>query len=188
MEIQALVRSICREYPNVEPEIIRGAGLVQEAVEGTVKKHEIDLVVIGTRGRTGVGKFLLGSQAEDVLRPYNLSGSRDRTKCSHASAATRTVEVDTAGHGFCPASLTAAPYAISLAEEWAAQLALLHIIEKREVNEMQMPEDSVETSAQRDSGPCCRPMQTYGASPRFSSNRARQPRKFCRSPWLAIRI
>jgi nucleotide-binding universal stress UspA family protein len=149
MEIQALVESIRREYPNIVPEIVQGEGLVREAVETAVEKHNIDLVVIGTRGRTGVGKFLLGSQAEAILRhatcpvvtigPNVISQARQRGQLKSIVLATN----------FGPDSRAAAAYAISLAEESAANLTLLHVIEKREANETRMPGESVETAAQR---------------------------------------
>jgi nucleotide-binding universal stress UspA family protein len=163
-EIQALVQSLRRNYPDIHPEIIQAEGLVQEAVESAVKKHNIDLAVIGTRGRTGVEKFFLGSHAEDILRhttcpvvtigPNVASEERQRGQIRSIVLAT----------DFGPASLAAATYAISLAEELAAKLVLLHVIEKREANEMSVPGDSVETSAHRlaallptDAGLWCKP-------------------------------
>lgn len=41
---------------------------VPEMIRNCVRKYKIDLVVIGTHGRAGPEKFLLGSVAEEVLR------------------------------------------------------------------------------------------------------------------------
>ena len=43
-------------------------GVVHRAIVDYVDRQEIDLVVMGTHGRTGVGRFLLGSVAEKVIR------------------------------------------------------------------------------------------------------------------------
>ncbi len=43
-------------------------GQVWKSLEGIVAENEIDLIVLGTHGRTGLGKLLLGSVAEDILR------------------------------------------------------------------------------------------------------------------------
>ncbi|ARP99222.1 universal stress protein [Pseudorhodoplanes sinuspersici] len=39
-----------------------------ETIRDCVRKHKVDLVVMGTHGRTGPAKFFLGSVAEEVLR------------------------------------------------------------------------------------------------------------------------
>ena len=41
---------------------------VHGAIIGYADEHEIDCIVMGTQGRTGVGRFLLGSVAEQTLR------------------------------------------------------------------------------------------------------------------------
>ncbi|MGI9102592.1 MAG: universal stress protein [Terriglobales bacterium] len=70
--------------PNVEaairkemeiPELsgIQHASLVERGdicavIEDAIRKHEIELVVVGTRGREGLDKFILGSVAEQIIR------------------------------------------------------------------------------------------------------------------------
>src|SRR5579872_5243443 len=43
-------------------------GQVWKSLCGLIHENEVDLVVVGTHGRTGLGKLLLGSVAEDILR------------------------------------------------------------------------------------------------------------------------
>ena len=43
-------------------------GIVHRSIVDYVDNEGIDLVVMGTHGRTGVGRFLLGSVAEKVIR------------------------------------------------------------------------------------------------------------------------
>ena len=43
-------------------------GQVWKTLAGIVDENEIDLIVVGTHGRSGLGKLLLGSVAEDILR------------------------------------------------------------------------------------------------------------------------
>lgn len=51
---------------DIEPVILEG-NPADEIVNFAVKKH-IDLIVIGTLGKTGIQRFLLGSVAENVVR------------------------------------------------------------------------------------------------------------------------
>ncbi|MFB6092911.1 MAG: universal stress protein [Haloquadratum sp.] len=43
-------------------------GVAHRNILDYVDDHDVDLVVMGTHGRTGVGRFLLGSVAEKVVR------------------------------------------------------------------------------------------------------------------------
>ena len=43
-------------------------GEVWESLSELIRTREIDLLVVGTRGRTGVEKLVLGSKAEEILR------------------------------------------------------------------------------------------------------------------------
>jgi nucleotide-binding universal stress UspA family protein len=102
---------------------------VWAAVESRLKEDQVDLIVLGTSGRTGLPKLLLGSTAEEIFRrspvPVMTIGP-----CVHGDnrSGARWERVVFASD-FTPESLKAAPYAISFAEENDAQLTLLHVIE-----------------------------------------------------------
>lgn len=55
-----------KEGVEVEPVIIEGDP--GDAIVEFAGKNDIDLIVIGTQGKTGVQRFLLGSVAENVVR------------------------------------------------------------------------------------------------------------------------
>lgn len=97
-------------------------------VARTIEDCGIDLIVLGTRGRTGAQKFLLGSVAEEIFRrssvPVLTTGPHVRTG-NHNGARFHRILFAT---DFKDESLAAAPYAISLAQEHQARLILLHIL------------------------------------------------------------
>jgi nucleotide-binding universal stress UspA family protein len=138
--------AVKRDFPELAPEVLEGEGGVWAAVAAAIEEHAIDLVVVGTRGRTGLGKALLGSQAEEVLRraacpvlavgPQAQSEHGRRGKLASVLYATN----------FGPASLAAAPIAVSLAEEYQSRLTLLHVIENRGANELANPAEFGEAS------------------------------------------
>jgi len=111
---------------DVEHKELIEQGEFPEVISKLVRKHGIDLIVIGTGGRKGLGKLLLGSVAEEVFRNaecpvltmgphvtrWNIDG-----KLQHILFAT----------DFGAESLHGLPYAISLAEENRARLTLLHV-------------------------------------------------------------
>jgi nucleotide-binding universal stress UspA family protein len=118
-----------KQFQGLVHKVLTPTGKVADAVAQIVDEDEIDLVVVGTHGRTGVGKLLLGSVAEEILR---------RTACPVLSVGPRV-----SGHpdqeiqfqhilfatDFSENSMAALPYAISLAEEDEAHLTLLHVVE-----------------------------------------------------------
>ena len=113
-------------WKDVEHRELIEQGEVSEVLSKLVRKHGIDLIVIGTGGRKGLGKLLLGSVAEEVFRNaecpvltmgphatrWNIDGN-----LQHILFAT----------DFGPESLHGLPYAISLAEENRARLTLVHV-------------------------------------------------------------
>jgi nucleotide-binding universal stress UspA family protein len=52
-------------------EFIVRAGNIWEQLELAIRQKQVDLVVIGTHGRGGLGKLLLGSIAEQIFRHAN---------------------------------------------------------------------------------------------------------------------
>ncbi len=101
-------------------------GDVPDVLSKLVRKHGIDLIVIGTGGRKGLGKLLLGSVAEEVFR------NAECPVLTMGPHATRWKIDGNLQHilfatDFGPESLHGLPYAISLAEENRARLTLLHV-------------------------------------------------------------
>jgi nucleotide-binding universal stress UspA family protein len=105
-------------------ELIR-EGEVADVMAELVRTNQIDLIVLGTEGRSGLRKFLLGSVAEEVFRtaecpvltvgPHAARGVDGNLQ--HILFAT----------DFGAESEHGLPYAISLAEEHRARLTLLHV-------------------------------------------------------------
>lgn len=117
------------QLQSIEHEVVIGEGNLWEVLSNMIQQKEIDLVVVGTRGRTGFGKTLLGSVAEQILRqspcpvltvgPHVNPWSDEYVKMREILYATN-LSTD---------APVAAPYAISLAQENQAHLVLLHVIE-----------------------------------------------------------
>lgn len=105
-------------------ELIR-EGEVADVLSDLVRQNHIDLIVLGTEGRTGLRKFLLGSVAEVVFRTAECPVL---TLGPHASRGldgnVRHIMFAT---DFGPESMHGLPYAFSLAEEHRARLTLLHV-------------------------------------------------------------
>ena len=47
---------------------ISAAGLLEDELMASVQREKVDLIVLGTHGKTGLARFLFGSDAEDLLR------------------------------------------------------------------------------------------------------------------------
>ncbi len=111
--------------------IERGTG-IWPGIERMIKDHAIDLIVLGTHGRTGAQKLLLGSAAEEIFRrshvPVLTIGPAEHGG-THKAAKFRRVLFAT---DFTEESLAAAPYAISMAQENQARLVLLHVMKEPE--------------------------------------------------------
>lgn len=54
--------------PNVDYECRVAYGHAAEAIVRLAEEEQVDLIVMGTHGRTGLGRLLMGSVAEHVLR------------------------------------------------------------------------------------------------------------------------
>lgn len=53
---------------NVEVEPVILEGNVASEIVDFAEKHDIELIVLGTHGKTGIQRFLIGSVAENVVR------------------------------------------------------------------------------------------------------------------------
>jgi nucleotide-binding universal stress UspA family protein len=132
-------RRLDEQLKGVEHEVVFGEGNIWEAISNLIKQHEIDLIVLGTRGRTGLEKALLGSVAEQILRqapcPVLTVGPHVTVQPEKAAEMTEILYATDLATDF-PA---AAAYAISLAQENQAHMALLYVIENPKTGELVQP-------------------------------------------------
>ncbi len=107
-------------------EAVVGQGPIWEVLATMIEEEHIDLVVVGTRGRSLVGKLLMGSVAQRIfsLAPCPVLSVSPRAHIM--LGADRGLSRILYATDFSAASLKALPYAISLAEVSRARLVLLH--------------------------------------------------------------
>ncbi len=103
-------------------------GDVAQAILDFAQQKQIDVIVVGTHGRGGLGRALMGSVAEHVFRhspvPVLTLGPHLQRIERAGTPKNILVPVD-----FTPASQRAARYAAAMAREHDATLTLLHVIE-----------------------------------------------------------
>ena len=67
-EVQAQLCELKPEFTEVVPEYRTVEGDAIHEILRFAAEHPCDLVILGTHGRTGLGRFLMGSVAEGVVR------------------------------------------------------------------------------------------------------------------------
>jgi nucleotide-binding universal stress UspA family protein len=127
-EAQAAMEHVeprCKDVAH-ETRVCRGDVLTE--LSAIVRDESMDLIVLGTHGRTGMSKAVFGSVAEKIFRHApcpvltvgpNVSGEPDSVVDLH------TVLFPT---DFSPESLAALSHAVSLAREQRSRLYLLHVV------------------------------------------------------------
>jgi nucleotide-binding universal stress UspA family protein len=124
------------QLQGIEHEVVIGEGDTWQVMSNLIEQKEIDLIVLGTRGRTGLGKVILGSVAEQILRQSPcpvLTVGPHVNPWSDEYAKMREILYATDLAADLP---TAAPYAVSLAQENQAHLVLLHVIEDAKAGDL----------------------------------------------------
>ncbi len=114
------------QLASVPHEVTIIEGDLWPVLDEIVQKQKVDLVVIGTHGRKGVSRALLGSAAEEIFRraacpvltvgPHISQNTERRMAMKQILFAT----------DFSPESLAALPFAVSLAQEHQSNLTLMN--------------------------------------------------------------
>jgi len=117
-----------RELKPIAHETVLRTGSAWSVLSAVIHQQNIDLVVLGTHGRGGLKKLVLGSVAEEVVR---------RVRCPVITVGPHIdIPLSTAGEfhrilfatDFHPASAKALEYALRLANQFRAKLILLHLM------------------------------------------------------------
>ncbi len=106
--------------------------------EGTPKEllqelSDVDLIVVGTSGATGLERAALGSTAETIFRSSSVPVLTVGPNCRCSGAEDIALTTILYPTDFSSASTGALPYALSIAKEHNAKLVLLHIAQNKDV-------------------------------------------------------
>lgn len=111
----------------ISHETLLEQGSPPQVVSRIIRKEGIDLVIVGTHGRRGLSKLLLGSEAEVIFRKTPcpvLTVGPEVSRRDPQAWKLKTILFPT---DLSPNSLHALPFALSLAEENQAALIILHL-------------------------------------------------------------
>ena len=116
--------ALCRD---LACEAVVGNGDVWIGLRDFMCRNATDLLVMGSIGRTGVRKFLLGSVAEEAMRESPCPVLTVGPECH----ATQEIEFRNILYAtdFSADSLTAAPYVLAFAKNCGSRLTLVHVFE-----------------------------------------------------------
>jgi nucleotide-binding universal stress UspA family protein len=107
-------------------------GKPADEISRVVEEKDIDLVITATRGRSGLKRIILGSVTERLMRtltcPLLVVNSPEHKFVSTADPVIQ-IEKILVGCDFSPDSGQALKHALSLAQEFQAELHLVHVIE-----------------------------------------------------------
>jgi nucleotide-binding universal stress UspA family protein len=141
-----------KSFAGLDPQVLIEEGDLYAKVLEVVEKNKIDLIVLGTRGRSGVAKFFLGSVAEEIFRqapcPVFTVGPFTPGGALRASLGNGTIKEIVYATDFSPESVSAAAHAISLAQEFQAHLTLMHVIANVAPGDLLLPGELVNATEQ----------------------------------------
>lgn len=127
---------LTKQFAEADAEVLVEEGDVLAVMASTIRNRKIDLVVIGTRGRSGFKKFFLGSIAEEIFRqvtcPVLTVGPHAATKLAPDARPRRILYAT----DFNTEAQLVAAFAISLAQEFQASLTLCHAVPSPEAGEL----------------------------------------------------
>ncbi len=121
-------------------------GHIADEVSRLVKEKEMDLVIAATRGRSGLKRLILGSVTERLMRvlscPLLIIHSPKHEFIDPINQEIRLKRI-LVGCDFSPDSDLAFQHALSLAQEFEADLHLAHVIEPSVSNELLKPDKAL---------------------------------------------
>ena len=125
LEMEAFLQN---SLANVPHDFRLERGPIWDALSELIRRDEIDLLVLGTHGREGLKKVILGSVAEELFRLASCPVLTVGPAVPTEPGCTKEFRKILFATDFGPASLNALHYAISLATESKARLIVLHVV------------------------------------------------------------
>jgi nucleotide-binding universal stress UspA family protein len=116
------------ELSNLRTAVELEGGSPVERIEKYVKKHSIDLVILGTHGHTGMKHSLMGSVAEELFRNLTCSVLTIGPALDTRFNSVENIKSILFPTDLSPESKAVFPYVASLAAEFGAELVVLHVL------------------------------------------------------------
>ena len=136
----------------VKWEPLISVGHTADEISRLVEEKEIDLVIAATRGRSGLKRLILGSVTERLMRvlacPLLVVHSPEHQFVNPINQEIRLKKI-LVGCDFSPDSDLAFQQALSLAQEFEADLHLVHVIEPTVSTELLKPDKELSTEIQQ---------------------------------------
>ena len=129
------LQSFVKEFSagGVQPELVVHQGNAPNCVLSCAEKHKVEMIVMGTHGRRGLDRLVLGSTTDRVIRralcPVLVVSSASQTALNTAADGTHRLRRILYCTDFSNNSEQARGYAISVAAEYDAELILLHVVD-----------------------------------------------------------
>jgi nucleotide-binding universal stress UspA family protein len=133
-QLQEFVKN--HTHDEIQPELVVHQGIAPDSILSFVQAQKTDLIVMGTHGRRGFDRLMLGSTTDRVMRrascpvlaicrpPHDSTAAgEERHHVHHLSRILFCTD-------FSENSERALNYAISATAEYDAELTLLHVLEK----------------------------------------------------------
>ena len=98
-----------------------------EGILAYAREQDVDLIVMGTHGRRGIDRLMLGSSTEEVVRLANVPVLTVREASKEVRPVIRRI---LAPIDFSDFSLLGVQYATDLASAYGASLAVLHVLDE----------------------------------------------------------
>ena len=129
-------QELLKTFAGIRTQVLIEEGDIQPCLDAAIEKNNTDLVVIGTRGRSGLGKLFLGSVAEKIFRtvscPVLTVGPHSGAIHEHGGELREILYAT----DLSPESRAAAPHVISLAKEFQSRLVLMHVIPEEQPDDL----------------------------------------------------
>jgi nucleotide-binding universal stress UspA family protein len=146
---QEAVKRLKDRLGSIPHELVITDGDVRITLLNFVQQENIDLIVVGTHGRTGLGRVLLGSMAEAIVREAPCPVLTVRPRILQNETWTPKITEILCATDLTPISGAGTRYAVSMAQENHSRLTILHVQPKPKAGGLPKSEEHVTLTLRR---------------------------------------
>jgi nucleotide-binding universal stress UspA family protein len=139
-------------FSGLPHEVTVAEGELWPILSEIAEKQNVDLIVMGTHGRKGFTRALLGSAAEEVFRKASCAVLTVGPQVSRDTQRRLGMKEILFATDFSAESLGALPFALSLAQEHQSNLMLLNVTGKPKTGELVHSREYAESTLRRLQG------------------------------------